>query len=106
MFCKKCGSIMAPKKENGKTFLQCLKCGHKEGAESVEIREHKKRKEEDKEVEVVEEEVETLPEVEIDCPKCGNDRAYFWTQQTRAGDEPETKFYKCTKCKHVWRDYN
>jgi len=104
MFCKKCGSIMIPKKENGKTILQCPRCGYKEAAEAVEIKEQKKKKE--KEIEIVEEDSETMPVTEAECPKCGNDQAYFWTQQTRASDEPETKFYKCTKCKHVWRDYS
>jgi DNA-directed RNA polymerase subunit M len=45
------------------------------------------------------------PIIEIKCPKCGNKKAYFWTMQTRASDESETKFYKCTKCKHTWRVY-
>lgn len=48
---------------------------------------------------------ETHPEVEIKCPKCKHKKAYFWTQQTRAADEDETKFYKCVKCKHTWRVY-
>ena len=43
---------------------------------------------------------------EVECPKCGNTEAYYWTIQTRSGDEAETKFHKCTKCKHTWRDYN
>jgi len=41
----------------------------------------------------------------VECPKCGNKEAYYWTVQTRAGDEAETKFLKCTRCKHTWRDY-
>ena len=94
---------MMPKKENGKAFLQCAKCGCKESAESFEIRE---KTEKEKEIEVIEKEIETMPAVEAECPKCGNDRAYFFTQQTRASDEPETKFYRCTKCKHTWRDYS
>ncbi|MBI2108536.1 transcription factor S, partial [Candidatus Woesearchaeota archaeon] len=32
--------------------------------------------------------------------------AYFWLVQTRAGDEPETKFLRCEKCSHTWRDYD
>ncbi|PJB94591.1 transcription factor S, partial [Candidatus Pacearchaeota archaeon CG_4_9_14_0_8_um_filter_35_24] len=24
---------------------------------------------------------------------------------TRAADESETKFYRCTKCDHTWREY-
>jgi len=105
MFCKKCGSILIPKKDNGKTILQCPKCGYKEVAEAVELKEQRK-KTETEEIAVINEDFETSSVVEADCPKCGNDNAYFWTQQTRAGDEPETKFYKCTKCRHIWRDYS
>jgi len=107
MFCKKCGSILIPKRENDKTFLECPKCGYKEVAKSIEIKEKKeKKKAKENEIEVVYEEHEAMPVVEATCPKCGNDKAYFFTMQTRAADEPETRFYKCTKCKHTWREYS
>ena len=48
---------------------------------------------------------ETRPIVNEKCKECGNDKAYFWTVQTRASDEAETKFFKCTKCEHTWRSY-
>jgi len=48
---------------------------------------------------------EVHPVIEIKCPKCKNMKSYFWTMQTRASDESETKFYKCIKCKHTWRVY-
>lgn len=59
-------------------------------------------------IEVINErESNTYPVVEITCAnkKCKSKKAYFWTQQTRASDESETKFYKCTKCEHTWRVY-
>ena len=43
--------------------------------------------------------------VPIDCEKCHNKEGVSWTFQTRSADEPETKFYRCTKCNHTWRDY-
>jgi len=49
--------------------------------------------------------METFPIVAEKCKVCGNDKAYFWTTQTRAGDEAETKFFKCTKCEKTWREY-
>ena len=55
---------------------------------------------------VLEEDTESHPLSDAECPKCGHNKAYFWLQQTRAGDEPETKFMKCEKCKHTWRDYS
>lgn len=40
------------------------------------------------------------------CPKCGHSKAHFWIKQTRAADEAPTRFYKCTKCEHTWREYD
>ena len=90
-----------PKKENGKTILQCS-CGYKDTKSEKKLKEEIKGKKE--EVKAVEKGMQTLPEVEATCTKCGNKKAYFWTMQTRGWDEPETQFYKCTKCEHSWRE--
>ncbi len=103
MFCPKCGSLLRPKKEKGKKVLYCT-CGYtKKDAEPTEIKET--MEEPVKEVEVVSEDDQTLPETEAACPKCKNHKAFYWMQQTRAGDEPETRFLRCTQCKHTWREY-
>lgn len=105
MFCPKCGSILMPKKEGTKRILACS-CGYKsKDANQATIKEE--RIERDMDVEVIEEgELQTLPKTEAECPKCGNKQAYFWLVQTRASDEPETKFLRCEKCGHTWRDYS
>lgn len=104
IFCPKCGSLLKPKTEKKKKVLACS-CGYStKDLGAAEIKE--KITKEEKEVDVVDEDHNIHPETDAKCPKCGNDRAYFWTRQMRAGDEPETKFLKCTKCKHIWRDYN
>ena len=104
MFCPKCGSVLLPKKEGSKKVLVCS-CGYKSSnLEQTKIIETVTKKEKD--VEVIEKEVEILPKTEVECEKCGNKEAFYWTLQTRAGDEPETKFLRCTKCKHTWRDYD
>lgn len=105
MFCPKCGSIMFPKKVKGKKVMSCKKCGYE-----IEIKDDIKVKEEIKvknDVFVVNEddELKTYPVIEAHCPKCGNEKAYFQIIQTRAGDEAPTRFYKCTKCGYVWREY-
>ncbi|MBW2979197.1 transcription factor S [Candidatus Woesearchaeota archaeon] len=98
-FCPKCGAILVPGKEGE---LVCPRCGYKCKGE-LKLSEKEKSKAED--VAVVEKEREVLPLVKAKCPKCGHDRAYFWEVQTRAADEPATRFFKCEKCKYVWREY-
>jgi len=43
--------------------------------------------------------------IKIDCEKCHNQEGVWWSLQTRSADEPETRFYRCVKCNHTWRDY-
>lgn len=105
MFCPKCGSLLLPKKIDGKRVMACSSCSYvSKDLEKSRIIEKIVK---EREVDVVEgDESEHLPITEAECPKCGNKKAYYWLVQTRSGDEPETKFLKCTKCKHIWRDYN
>ncbi len=103
MFCPKCGSILVPKTENNKRVLAC-KCGYSiNSVKDPTIKEEVKQKDE---IELIEKEPEPHPLIEAECPKCKHKKAYFWTVQTRASDEPETKFFKCEKCENVWRDYD
>lgn len=105
-FCPKCGSLMLPKKTEEGPVLECSKCGHVSGAAKEE--EYKLvRNVESKKIapEVIESEQVGLPTTRVTCPKCGGSTAYWWMRQTRAGDEPATRFYRCVKCNHVWREY-
>ncbi len=104
MFCPECGSILMPKTKNKKRVIECS-CGYKD-KDLSKVETIKEVIKEGREIEVVDEDINILPETEEDCPECGNKIAYFWTIQTRAGDEPETKFLRCKKCKHTWRDYS
>ncbi len=107
MFCPKCGALLLPKLVNKKRVLSCS-CGYieKGSGSKVTIKEEIK-KDVGQNIEVVERnDDESLPITEADCPKCGNNKARYWLIQTRAADEPETKFLKCTKCRHIWRDYS
>ncbi|MBT4824246.1 transcription factor S [Candidatus Woesearchaeota archaeon] len=104
MFCPKCGSILIPKNDGNKKILHC-KCGHN-NAEDIKDMKFTETLGNEKKIEVVDKEIETHPLTEVECPKCHHREARYWTQQTRASDEPETKFYKCEKCKHIWRDYS
>ncbi len=104
-FCPKCGSLMSPKEEKGKKYLLCS-CGYntkKAAPEKSSIKEVVKGKKAE-DFSVRSEQDTTLPLTEEQCPSCGHGKAYWWTKQMRASDEPETKFLKCEKCGHTWRD--
>ena len=103
MVCPKCGSMLRPKADKGKKVMACS-CGHvaKEGESMLKESIHPTRKD----VDVVDEEKDVLPLTEARCQKCGHGYAYYWLLQTRGGDEPETRFLKCEKCKYVWREYS
>lgn len=105
MFCPKCGSIMMPRKDKDKKVLACTSCKYVD--KSKDKRTITEVVEKPKELEVVgDDEEKSLPEIEMECSKCGNKKAVYWLVQTRSGDEAETKFYKCLKCKHTWREYD
>ncbi|MFW5746427.1 MAG: transcription factor S [Nanoarchaeota archaeon] len=106
MFCKKCGGLLVPKKVKGKKTFVCSSCKAVE-KDTSELALVEKVEEKD-EVQVVDEsqDMQTLPEIEEECPECGNTKARYWVVQTRASDEAPTKFIKCEKCGHTWRDYS
>lgn len=99
-FCQRCGSMILVMKDKA----VCVNCGYKPKKKpKIEASEKLLKKES---VAVVKDDQDIInPIVEITCPRCKNRKAYFWTNQTRAADESETKFYKCTKCRHTWRVY-
>jgi DNA-directed RNA polymerase subunit M len=108
-FCPKCGSIMVPRRENGKTVYKCPKCGYEDTnvQQSIKITTTVKHSAKEKTLVLESETPPTGAQITkgVICPSCGNDEAYFWILQTRRADEPPTRFYKCTKCGKVWREY-
>lgn len=104
MFCPKCGSIIIPKKKEGKTIVICS-CGYEEKDAKHDKVAHKNTQSH-KEVEVVSKDYSTDALTKEECPKCGHDEAYYFLKQTRSADESPTKFLRCAKCKHTWRDYS
>jgi len=106
-FCPKCRSVMMPVKMNGKTVYRCPKCGYVEDIDPSTKHVDRmiiEKKANDDPI-VIEAQESSLPKIKAYCPKCGNDEAYYWVQQTRAADEPPTRFYRCTRCGYSWREY-
>ncbi|MBU1252192.1 MAG: transcription factor S [Nanoarchaeota archaeon] len=102
-FCPKCGAVLIQKKNKD----GCPRCRYTaKGKVRVKISEKVGEKKKINIVSDKDSEVHPVIELEKPCVKCSNKKAYFWTMQTRAADETETKFFKCTKCAHTWRDYN
>ena len=105
-FCQKCGSIVVPKQSRGKTRLACGACNFTpKKRETIVLKEKLKVPEKNRAIEVVNKRVDVLPKTKETCPDCTHKEAYFWTVQTRGGDEAETRFFKCVKCNHTWRAY-
>lgn len=106
-FCERCGNLMLVEKRRKNTFLVCRKC-HKVAkgkGEKVLISESVTDKKKEIVVMGKDEGVAELPKTHILCPKCENNEAFWWMQQTRTADEPPTLFYRCSKCAYSWRSY-
>src|SRR3989338_2266187 len=99
-FCQKCGGMIVIKDDKA----SCAGCGAK-SAKKPKIEASEKINNVESVAVIDEESGNTYPIVDMTCPECKNKKSYFWTTQTRASDESETKFYKCTKCRHTWRKY-
>lgn len=115
VFCPKCGGIMVPVRRRGesKIKLVCRNCGYAMETEDASVLEAYKMK-----ARVRKEEPPSIITVKgsyvppgasvvkgVRCPNCGYEEAYFWMMQTRSADEPMTRFYKCRRCGHSWREY-
>lgn len=106
-FCPKCGGLMLPRKIEEGLILTCGGCGHVvKAVEAEEYRLVKRLEQKEEEVKIIEEEPPTLPTAHARCPSCGHSKAYWWLRQTRGADEPATRFFRCVKCGHTWREYS
>ncbi len=107
-FCDKCGAMLGTARdEDGNIVMKCRSCGYVTRVNGEQkYTQEVKRTARDKIV-VVDDESIPMPKTAANCPKCGNNEAYYWTVQTRRGDEGATEFYRCTNpdCRYTWRNY-
>ena len=112
-FCKDCSGMMLPKRlEDGTVVMECTKCGATVASDkkdfTIQTKKKTKKKVSKKEtIAVIDEEeaMKNMASIEAECPKCDNKRALWWLVQTRGVDEPSTRFFRCTKSRHTWREY-
>ena len=106
-FCK-CGGVLLPSKdEKGKVSFKCRKCGKTARNVNEEPTIVTREIGVKKGIPVIDsaKETEKLSTIYVICPKCNHDRAIWWMMQTRGADEPATRFFRCVKCGHQWREY-
>jgi DNA-directed RNA polymerase subunit M len=84
----------------GNVFV-CFKCGFEKKKTGTNLVVAKQTK---KEVAIFEEKINVLPKTKVKCPKCGHNEAFWILRQMRGSDEPETRFFTCTKCEYKWRE--
>ena len=99
-FCPKCGAVLIQKAKNA----GCPRCNYSAKGK-LKIKTFEKIDFKKQEAAVSKKEEQIFPVITEKCKKCKNEKAYFWTVQTRAADEAETKFFKCTECGHTHKSY-
>ena len=87
--------------------LKCRKCGYIRDIESKDDMK-KTHQRSEKEITIVDSDthISTLPTTHVKCPECGHNTAEWWLRQLRSADESEVRFFRCTKCRHTWREYD
>lgn len=107
-FCPDCGTRLKLKQINDIIIMNmhCERCNFAVPSENNIIRYESDSVKEQIKVVSDKTDIVPLPTIEVDCQKCGNKDAYWWMLQTRGGDEPTTRFYRCTKCNYTWREYS
>ncbi|MEM1619938.1 MAG: transcription factor S [Fervidicoccaceae archaeon] len=110
MFCPKCGTLMKYTRGSSTKSLVCPSCGYtstEAPGGAAKLPEVPKRRATSGVVVEEKSSLELLPKLknEVFCPRCGHDEVYYWVVQTRRADEPPTRFFRCVRCNHTWREY-
>ena len=109
-FCKddECGGLLVSEKVDGEAVMKCRDCGTVHDVDgSYRVTETKEEDPMDRlNVNEGDNEETEHPTTEKECPACGNMECEFWMKQTRASDEPATRFYRCTDCGNVHKEYD
>lgn len=113
-FCAECGSRLKPTRVHSGNqvtlMLACTKCGQKKPEAEANVKLNSKiiphsPKQFVTVIGKEEQELNPLPTIRIDCPRCSNNTANVWIVQTRGSDESSTQFLRCLRCGFTFREY-
>jgi DNA-directed RNA polymerase subunit M/transcription elongation factor TFIIS len=105
-FCKKCGKRLESNEINlSSGVISCKKCGYSQKTDLEEIKRYllHRKINSPPELVVMENEIK-LSTVNVVCPYCGWNRAYYREIPPVWGDEDGLIIYTCEKCKKSWRE--
>ena len=115
-FCEdeSCGGMLVSEQEDGQSVMKCRNCGkiHDMEGESLKVTEEKEEDPMDRLNVSKSDDQETVRATTNKvCPKCSEDENdekehEWWMEQTRSSDEPPTRFYECTECGNVHKEYD
>jgi DNA-directed RNA polymerase subunit M len=109
-FCEECGGMLVSSNNEGDSQMECRNCGtiHEVDGDDYKVTETKEEDPKDRlNVNDEDSDESTRPTTTKECPSCGDEQEHeWWMEQTRASDEPPTRFYKCRNCGNVHKEYD
>lgn len=108
-FCDECGGMLVSEKNEDDSKMKCRSCGKVQNVDEGDYKVTEEKEDDPMDRLNVNEEGDgetTKPVTEKECPECGNDECEWWMEQTRSSDEPPTRFYRCTDCGAVHKEYD
>lgn len=113
-FCDECGGILVSEKKDDKSVTKCRNCGEVQEVEGGDYKVTEEKEEDPMDrlnVSSEDDKSSTRPTTMKECPKCSENSEdekehEWWMEQTRSSDEPPTRFYECTECGNVHKEYD
>jgi len=107
-FCPSCGTRLICKPQS-KVRFYCTKCGRKSEFSGIKFLKEKSMNTKlfDSGIAVIDSQVQklrTLPSVNASCPKCEGKKAETWSMAFGSEDNSQVTFFRCTSCRHTWRE--
>jgi DNA-directed RNA polymerase subunit M len=107
-FCQRCGTRLKSVR-NSPHSLTCPRCGYKKAETEVNPSSTVTGQTIKESIVVISQDeagLRVLPTVKVECPKCDNNRAHYWTIDISDEEEAmvEVQIFRCTRCGHSWRE--